>query len=359
MDPISLALAGISLGKSFYDSSQAKGSAQKNIAQQQAMLANAIMQAQSTSNDRMKVAGAQKTDQFGNTTQYDPSTGRWVTVFTPEQQKLIDQGQQRQERTNLRGAQASEDYNTQRSGYLNLRPKSEAETYAEIARLITQSQGEGDRALAKMVDRQELRQRGNMPVINTGPLAGSTAGQRLADTMLKARSQALAETGQRQQMHSAEYLPAMAAFEKTANTVGQVDPTGSGIIGMAQQGSKDVQDTYGDLTKAMMSIYGTGAGATNAASNALTQASMPKNELSQFAALIKSLQPNAAQIKANAANAPVEPQISGTTYTADGSPTSSSGGGYSFNPSLTAFDTPSEFTYDAPQKQTFNDRWYF
>lgn len=363
MDPLSLALAGISLGKSFYDSSQAKGSAKANIANQQAMLANAMRQAQQTTNDRLKVAGAQKTDQFGNTTQYDPSTGRWVTVYTPEQQKLIDQGQQRQERTNLRGAQASEDYNTQRAGYLYDRPPSEAETRAEIARLITQSRGEGDRALASLVNRQELRQKGNLPVINTGPLAGSDAGKRLAETMLQARTQALNETGTREQQHSSRYLPAMAAFERTANTVAPIDPTGQQIVGMAQQGSSDVQGTYKDLLSAMMGAYSTGAGATNAASGALTTASMPKNEVGQYAALIKALQPNAAQIKANAAAANA-PQASGTSVGDDGGGTYAPVGSPSTNASPFTFasgalDTPPEYTYGSAPKQSFDDRWYF
>ena len=363
MDPLSLALAGIGLGKSFLDTNSAKKSATSNIAMQQAMLAQAMQQAQQTSNDRLKVAGAQKTDQFGNTTQYDPSTGRWVTVFTPEQQKLIDQGQQRQERTNLRGAQASEDYSTERSGYLNLRPPSEAETRAEIARLITQSRSEGDRALATLVNRQELRQKGNMPVINTGPLTGSDAGKRLAETMLQARTQALNETGTREQQHQSRYLPAMAAFEKTANTVAPIDPTGQQIVGMAQQGGQDVQSSFKDLMSAMLGAYSTGAGAQNAASGALTQASMPKNEISQFAALIKALQPNSAQIKANAASANA-PQASGTSVSDDGMGGYSSSGTPKTNASpfsfaSGAFDTPPEYTYNAPNKTSFDDRWYF
>lgn len=386
MDPLSLALAGIGLGKSFLDTNSAKSAAksgiaasQANISLQQQMLANALMQAQGTTNDRLKVAGAQKTDQFGNTTQYDPSTGRWVTVYTPEQQKLIDQGQQRQERTNLRGAQASEDYNTQRSGYLNLRPKSEAESYAEIAKLIQQAQGQGDRALSTLVNRQELRQQGNMPVINSGPLAGSTAGQRLAETMLKARSAALSETGQREQIHSQRYLPGMAAFEKTANTVAPVDPTGSGIIGMAQQGSSDISGAYGDLTKALMSAYGAGSGALNQAAgvqggayNALSAASAPKNELSQFAALIKALQPNSAMIKAGQG---VTPQISGTTYSAGSGSSGSSGnygnilqGDHPYSKLIGSEAAPIGITYgpqsdpyvfDNPKTANFDDRWFF
>ncbi len=361
MDPLSLALGGTGLLTSLLGKSSSQKSAQANIAAQQAMLAQAMQQAQSTTNDRLRVAGAQKTDQFGNTTQYDPSTGRWVTVFTPEQQRLIDQGQQRQERTNLRGAQASEDYNTERSGFLNRKPPSEAETRAEIARLITQSRGEGDRALATLVNRQELRQKGNLPVINTGPLAGSDAGKRLAETMLQARSQALNETAQRQQMHSAEYLPAMAQFEKTANTVAPIDPTGQQITGMAQQGSSDVQGAYGDLTKALMSAYGTGSGATNAAYSNLEKAQTPQ-PLNQYAALIKAMQPNAAQIKANAAARATEGGTLGDTTGATYNPSSTgaaTSGSSPFNFPPGAFDTPPEYTYNKPDKTSFDDRWFF
>jgi hypothetical protein len=332
------------------------------MANQQAMLAQAIAQARQTSGDRLRVASAPKTDQFGNTVYYDPNTGQWQTRFTPEQQRLIDQGQQRQERTNLRGAQASEDYGTQRAGYLYDRPQSEAESRAEIARLITQSRGEGDRALQTLVNRSELRQKGNMPVINTGPLVGSDAGKRLAETMLQARSAALNETAQREQMHSSRYLPAMAQFEKTANTVAPIDPTGQQAVQMAQQGSADVQSTYGDLTKALMSAYGAGSGATNAASASLVKAQEPE-KLGQYAALIRSMQPNSAQIKANAAAKGVEPQASSTTYdpgSSGSTGTATSGtmpSQFNFPPG--AFDTPPEYTYDRPDQTSFNDRWFF
>ena len=101
----------------------------------------------------------------------------WVTRYTPTQQRLIDEGQTRQERTNLRGAQASQDYDTPRSQYLYDKPKTEAQSYAELLDLIQGAQGQGDRALSTLVNRQFLRQQGNMPVINATQYGEKTPGQ--------------------------------------------------------------------------------------------------------------------------------------------------------------------------------------
>jgi hypothetical protein len=116
-----------------------------------------------------------------------------------------------------------------------------------------------------------------------------------------------------------------------------------------------------------MSAYGAGSGATNAASASLVKAQEPE-KLGQYAALIRSMQPNSATIKANAAARAAEGgggtvgDTTGATYSSGGGSTGSATSGtmpsqFNFPPG--AFDTPPEYTYDRPEKTSFDDRWFF
>jgi hypothetical protein len=190
MDPISLAIAGIGLVKGFADQASAKSTSNAAMAMQQQNLANALAESRYNNEQRMQMAGGLREDQFGNATYYDPAQGRWVTSFSPTQQRLIDQGQERQFRANVRGAQASQDYDTLRGEYLYDKPKTEDQAYSEIVQLINDAQGTGERGLNTLMNRFGIRTAGNLPSVqqmDTGP----SPGQQLAETMLKARQAAL------------------------------------------------------------------------------------------------------------------------------------------------------------------------
>lgn len=257
MDPLTLSMliSGLGAGEKLIGGGMAALQGNESTQFQEQNLANSLAALERSSGERIGAAGGLRFDQFGNSTYYDPNTRTWVTGYTPTQQRLIDEGQTRQGLTNLRGFQASQDYDTTRGKYLYDQPKSEAESYAELLNLIQSAQGQGDRALETLVNRQFLRQQGNMPVINATQYGEKTPGQQLAAQMLQARGGALDESIKRKQAHQSEYLPALAAFEKTANTVGQVDPTGGAIKQMEGQGRSDVLSGMSDYQKLLGELF--------------------------------------------------------------------------------------------------------
>jgi hypothetical protein len=289
-DPISLAISGGGMLFDFLKNQGARQDAAKNQAFQMQNLYDALNQAQSGRSQAVSTAGALRTDQFGNATYYDPNQGRWITSYSPGQEALIKGGVERQGRAQARGAQASSDYDRLRGEYLFQKPKTEAESYAEIIDLINQAQGTGERQLNTLMNRWGTRTAGNLPTLSqmdTGP----TPGQQLAETMLKARGSALDESLKRTAGHTSEYLPALKQFEDTANYVAPVDPTGSGILNMQGQGQKDLLSTMTDYDKIISAIYGRGGGDINNAASISQRASTGGPSSSDFLKLAQMMMP--------------------------------------------------------------------
>lgn len=227
--------------------------------------------------DQLHLAKADRTDAYGNRVHYDPATNSWQTLLTPEQKALNFAGEREQrlgltqdavrnrairERLDAMGRGAGEDYNTARSGFASTNLPSEGESRSEILRLMQQGIGQGDRALNKLVSRQALRQQGNMPVINTGQPSIDVGG-RLADTMAKARSQAIDEVGKRAGARNTQYLPGM-------QQAAQVAGGGAGQFSMP-----DTEKTLlGEIDKSATGVnnaYHSAEGATNAAATNTTR----------------------------------------------------------------------------------------
>src|SRR6478735_2574606 len=97
-DPISLGVAGAGMVFDFLKGQQARQDAKQNQALQMSQLYEALGNTSGEREGALGMAGALRTDQFGNATYYDPQQGRWVTSYSPTQQRLIDQGQERQGR---------------------------------------------------------------------------------------------------------------------------------------------------------------------------------------------------------------------------------------------------------------------
>lgn len=311
--------------------------------------------------DRLSAAGEVRYDQAGNATYYDRDKGQWVTAYTPQQQRLRRAEGAQQERTLARGAQASEDYAQQRAGYLYKRPPNEAVIRDEITRLIQQAQGQGERGLNTLMQRWGTRTAGNLPTFrqtDTGP----SPSQQLAETMLKARSAALSESQSRQKAHDEQYLPALNAFEKTANTGVQEGNIGRTATAQRGTGAADRLAALADYEKqlpaliqagtgqqlgvldssgkAIGSTYDTGskgvaaafAGLNAAGANA-TKAAAVGPTLSGVASLINALKPGADKSKTTGM---VGPTAGGTYNAADDTDSGSTIGNwdhrYNFGP---------------------------
>lgn len=293
-DPLSAGVAGAGIIADYIKSMQAQRAAKDSEAFQIRQLEQALSDARQGKSAALRTAGGMRLDRFGNATYYDPTQGRWITSYSPTQQRLIDEGQARQERTNLRGAQASQDYDTLRGEYLYRPPKSEAESYAEIARLLSQAQGTGERALNTLYNRMSMRTAGNIPTL-TLPNNQPDPGQLLAETMLKARGAALDESIKRRQAFDARLLPAMRQFESTANYVQPLDPTGSEIQGMQQSGIQDILKTGSDYDKLLATVAMGGARNVGAASNSAVSAAGKGPGANEFLNLAKLLMPQATK----------------------------------------------------------------
>jgi hypothetical protein len=327
-DPISLGIAGAGALFDFIKGRQAQNSASSGLAAQQQYLANALAEARYGKSQAMQTAGGLREDQFGNTTYYDPAQGRWVTSFSPMQQRLIDEGQQRQRRAQIRGSQASEDYDRLRAEYLYNKPKTEAQSYSEIVQLLQDAMGTGERGVNTLMNRFGIRTAGNLPQItqmDTGP----SPSQQLAETMLKARTSALDESLKRQSGHGSQYLPAMKQFEDTANYVAPEDPTGKGIVGMAQQGIQDLLKTGTAYDQLLGNINIGGARTVGSAQDSLTKSIMGDKTGSDLMSLAKMMMPGAEK-------AGVGAKASGTSVDSDGNSSGSSIGDwdrrYNFGP---------------------------
>jgi hypothetical protein len=311
-DPMSAGVAAAGLVLDFIKNQQAKKSAEANQAFQQQNLADALNAARTGQASSMRAAGGLRLDQFGNATYYDPNQGRWITSFSPTQQRLIDEGEARQGRAQTRGRQASEDYDRLRGEYLYQKPKSEAESYAEIINLLNEAQGTGERQLDTLMNRWGVRTAGNLPQL-TQMDRGPTPSQQLAETMLKARGAALDESLKRKAGHTSEYLPALKQFEDTANYVAPLDPTGSGIIGMQQSGIQDILKTGSDYDKLLATLSVSGGRNVGSAYDSATKAAGGGPGASDFLNFAKMLMPTVDKTK-------------GTVGSTTGARASSSGG---------------------------------
>lgn len=286
MDPVTLGIAGAGLLGQQLASHNAQDTAEENLAFQRQNAAN-----------QLRLAKAGRTDQFGNKVTFDDALNQWITQLTPQQKALVAAGEREQlqglnedaprnrlirARAAARGAQASEDYNRSRADLLYGHTPSEGATRADITRLITQARGTGDRALATLVNRNDMRTGGNLPVIKTGSTAPGP-GERLAQTLLQARTQALQETGTREAQSNTRNLPRMQAFSSVAQggqgTPYDVPNTGAGIFGQE-----------GDMAKLVESALASGGKGVGDASENLSKMNltgMPK--LQDAAYLIRAL----------------------------------------------------------------------
>lgn len=321
MDPVSISLAIASLLSGLKSSSDAKGSASENLAFQR-----------QNADRNYQLSTATRTDAYGNRLRYDPKLNQWVTELTPQQQAIVSAGEREQRvgltedagrnrdirrRAEQRGVQAGDAFNKALSGYEYDRPPGEAANRSDILRQIALAMNTGDRATAQLVGRQGLRQQGNMPVINTGSLSPG-AGQKLAQALLQARSTSLGETGQREQMHTSKYLPAIQQFNQIANQGGDAPINYSKVPDQFRAETEQAIKGVGDAVTQ-------GGQGVNYASGQLTTAS-GKNpiDLRGIAGLLRSGTNSAARVTGRDTSGgsgnwtnpdSITPIASGTSYT--------------------------------------------
>jgi hypothetical protein len=224
-------------------------------------------------NEELRMGQASRTDAMGNTVRYDKALNQWVTDLSPTQRALSKAGEHEQllgltddaaksrvirERAFNRGMGANDDFTRARADYNYGYNPSEGAVTNDIADLILRSRSGrvGDDGPNKF-----LRQRGNLPVINTG--AGNTGGvSGVADALLQARSAGLGERGQRQQQRQAK-LPEMQSlaamsdagggspvqFPNFNNLFASEGDQSKQLLGAAEAGGKGVGSAYSNIAK--------------------------------------------------------------------------------------------------------------
>lgn len=255
MDPISIGLGAAGLISSIINGRKANDIAEQNSAEQRRL-----------AQEQLHFAKAGSTDALGNRQTFDDNLNQWITQLAPQQQRIAKAGEHEQylgltqdaaqnrnirQRQAVRGRAADEEYNNALAGYKYDKAPSEQSIRDEITNLIAQSRGTGDRAISSLLDRQALRTAGNVPVIRPGNAQlGQSAGQKLADIMLQARSTALNEHNTRDQALQSKYLPAIQAFNGIAGQGGNAPVQQSNIAdilrGEADKGSNRIMTAFGN-----------------------------------------------------------------------------------------------------------------
>lgn len=225
-------------------------------------------------NEELKMGKASRTDAMGNTVRYDPGLNEWVTDLSPTQRALSKAGEHEQllnltddaaknrvirERAFNRGVGANDDFNRERADYNYGYNPSEGAVTNDIADLILRSRsgkGGGIGGTNKF-----LRQRGNLPVINSGD-GGDSGVSQVADAMLQARQGALGERGTRQQQRNM-HLPAMQSlaamsdagggnpvqFPNFNNLFASEGDQSKQLLGAMEAGGKGVGGAYAAISK--------------------------------------------------------------------------------------------------------------
>lgn len=216
MDPFSLILGLGSLAANQIGQRNSMSLALANLADQRRR-----------ADESTRLATATRTDAYGNTQRYDPATNTWVNDLTPTQQAIIKTGESeqlksltedaalnRQKRRRMAkvGAQAGQDFQRARAGYLYDQPQSERAIQADLTRLIAQSKADAARGQGRDVTRQLIREgRGSLvPAALSAQNKDISTGS--ADTALKAREGAKGEYATRTQAHESKYGPALRYY---------------------------------------------------------------------------------------------------------------------------------------------------
>jgi hypothetical protein len=224
-------------------------------------------------NEQLKLGKASRTDAMGNTVRYDPGLNAWVTDLSPTQRALSKAGEHEQllgltddaaksrvirERAYNRGMGAADDFTKARADYNYGYNPSEGAITNDIASLMlrARSGAGGNDAPNKF-----LRQRGNLPVINSG--AGNPGGvSGVADALLQARQGAIGERGQRQQQRQAK-LPEMQSLAAMSDAGGggntpfpnfdrlfaSEGDQSKQLLGAMEAGGKGVGSAYTNISK--------------------------------------------------------------------------------------------------------------
>lgn len=234
MDPVTGLLLGGSVLSSFLGGSAANDTAAENLAFQKQEAAK-----------QDKLSRAAQIDALGNETSYNEALNKWVSTLSPTQQRIAKGGEHEQLLNLMLDAPKNRAMRDQ--AYARAGSASDAAD-TELAKLRfggPQSEGSIDNELTGLMSRartgqtsygttapQNLRQRGKVAVIRSGkPSGGNGSVDDIAQILLQARQQGLAEKGQRDQQFNATTGGRLGTFSQVAQGGGAVPINTSNMVG--------------------------------------------------------------------------------------------------------------------------------
>lgn len=259
-------------------------SAANNAAAQNIQWANLQYQKQHDA-DMERFAGASRVDAYGNVQSYNPVTNKWEIVLTPTQKQITQAGEAEQlrsltedaarnrrqkERAEKTALQAGENFQQALAGYKYDQPASETATRDELERLLLTAGNQQAKDNQGIIARQALRMGKGADYARIIKETDDALGQKLPQTMLQAREQAIQERGNKVQQHQQQYLPEIQNWE-------QLMSQGGGDAGLRFSNTpQELQAMQGSMAGAIQSAMQAGGSAIgNAYSNLASTVGKP------------------------------------------------------------------------------------
>lgn len=243
MDSLTLALMGGSALSNIVGGVSATNTARENL--MQTALNN-------YNQDRYSQAGA--TDEYGNTNNYDKALNQWVSKLSPTQQRIADANQSEQLASLLhdapqnrimrdnafqRSRQGNEAFNSELAKYRYGQGPGEGAIDNELVGLMARARGPYGQGTTS---NETLRNKGKVAVVRSGsPAGGNGSVDDIAQIMLNARQQGLAEKGQRDNQFNQSGQSRLGTFGQIANGQQANINTGAPGTGLMSQQERMAQ----------------------------------------------------------------------------------------------------------------------
>lgn len=247
-------------------------------------------------NTQDRFAQASKTDQFGNTTGYDPISNKWSVDLAPNQKELMQAGEKEdllrltkdapaarkiKQAVQQRAHDAKEPFNRASMGYQYDQPQSEAGIRSDIAQSMAVNDMLRSKADQAILMRQSERMGHGAKAAEIIHATDSALGDdaRVKARSLAARQEALKEYGLRQQMHETQYGKPMEVWGNLMAQGGDLPPMPKSAF----------SDPSSGMQAQMLAAYGAGTRGVSGALGSLANAAGKSPDLSAVAKALAGL----------------------------------------------------------------------
>lgn len=243
-----------------------------------------------------RFAQASRTDQYGNTTGYDPILNKWGVTLAPTQQQISDAGQKEQlleltqdapaarkikQAIQQRAHDAKEPFLKASLGYQYDQPKSEAAIRSDLTGLMATNAMMKTKADQALIMRQAARLGRGVDASKIIQSADQKLGNADAtnNRMLQARNEAVKEFAGRQQLHEAQWGEPMKMWGNLMGQGGDIPPIPKNAY----------TDTTGGQQQAMLTAFNQGTQGVGGAFDSLMGAAGKSPDLAAVAKIMAGI----------------------------------------------------------------------